>query len=580
MRFRFHVRYWMDNQLPSSGQIQPIESSVTSCRLEKLVPDTKYFVDIRIVSFDKKKISFPTQHKEFKTAKENVRFGKILKKLCEKVEIRNGMKVHFLPLTKSVSFDPVQRYVFGQPGNNEGTSHKTILILGASGSGKTSLINGMLNFVFGVSWKDPFRFQLDQTDSLLNVYDIHHYEGLNVEYSLTIVDTPGYGENEDKNREITKTIQTFFEGEGGEQQLDLVAFVMKSTQPKPTATDKFIYQSMVSIFGEDIKKNIKCMLTFADKKEDPPLLSNIADSGLPSNFRLGHLKFENSVFFCCNNKPELEETLYEEGGVLDLKIDCNYNNFLWSVAEKSFYTFFHSMDQMETKSISRTKKLLYERKRMESTVDGLESLIEIGLLKMEELMRIDQQIDKHNIGFSVPVAVPQKFAIPLGQYLTNCTQCNVTCHKSCGSESKKHDCDVMDHSKAIPERTCLVCNCMWDVHESQPFRWEYVRKAEMTTPRAIQRKYEEKMKYFCPVRLLIPEIKKDVEEIERVILNQFQAVAYYKKQLRRSESRTVLQLINMMINKEKKKKFDWWFGRMKSLKRIRLWCVLQSFVSI
>ena len=88
------------------------------------------------------------------------------------------------------------------------------------------------------------------------------------------------------------------------------------------------------------------------------------------------------------------------------------------------------------------------------------------------------------------------------------------------------------------------------------------------------------MKYFCPVRLLIPEIKKDVEEIERVILNQFQAVAYYKKQLRRSESRTALQLINMMINKEKKKKFDWWFGRMKSLKRIRLWCVLQSFVSI
>ena len=46
---------------------------------------------------------------------------------------------------------------------------------------------------------------------------------------MTIIDTPGYGENVEKNREITKLIRTFFEEKNGTQQLDLVGFVIKAT---------------------------------------------------------------------------------------------------------------------------------------------------------------------------------------------------------------------------------------------------------------------------------------------------------------------------------------------------------------
>ncbi|CAL8366392.1 unnamed protein product [Boreogadus saida] len=75
---------------------------------------------------------------------------------------------------------------------------------GASGAGKSTLVNGMINYILGVTWDDTFRFKLvdegtaksqahSQT-SEVTVYKLNHREGFQIDYSLTIVDTPGFGD--------------------------------------------------------------------------------------------------------------------------------------------------------------------------------------------------------------------------------------------------------------------------------------------------------------------------------------------------------------------------------------------------
>jgi predicted GTPase len=133
--------------------------------------------------------------------------------------------------------------------------HKTILVMGATGSGKTTLINGMINHIFNVQWEDTFRFQLiqeqtagrsqvDSQISRITVYDIHHAEGFRVPYSLTIVDTPGYGDTKglDRDQEITEMVQKFFEDKDGIQELDVIGFVAQASLPRLTPTQIYHFR--------------------------------------------------------------------------------------------------------------------------------------------------------------------------------------------------------------------------------------------------------------------------------------------------------------------------------------------------
>ena len=128
--------------------------------------------------------------------------------------------------------------------------------------------------------------------------------GFRLKRSLTIIDTPGYQEDSQKNQEITEKIRDFFVGKNyGIREVDAVGLVIKS--PSPSATEKFIYQSIVSIFGHKVKKNIKYLFTFGDQ-QDRPLLKNFSESDLiplpnMDNFsEIDHFKFVSSAFFCGN----------------------------------------------------------------------------------------------------------------------------------------------------------------------------------------------------------------------------------------------------------------------------------------
>ena len=186
--------------------------------------------------------SQPRQHEETVTSDENDReHGEIssrlpiqIRNLCTNTKTIEGMTLLKLPLKIESTFEGassiVKRFSFGEPDTWTSRKSKTILLIGETGSGKTTMINAMINYVLGIEWDDPFRFVLideqvtgeSQAHSQtlgVTAYDIHYTKGFRVPFSLTIVDTPGFGDTGGmgRDKEITSAVQAFFENSNGIQ---------------------------------------------------------------------------------------------------------------------------------------------------------------------------------------------------------------------------------------------------------------------------------------------------------------------------------------------------------------------------
>ena len=101
---------------------------------------------------------------------------------------------------------------------------------------------------------------------------------------MTIIDTPGYGDTSgiERDREITEQIREFVNSanKSGISGMHSIGFVANSSKPRLTQTDRYIYESILALFGKDIVNNIFMLLTFVDQKK-PQVLAALTEVGTP-----------------------------------------------------------------------------------------------------------------------------------------------------------------------------------------------------------------------------------------------------------------------------------------------------------
>ncbi|XP_072885981.1 uncharacterized protein [Hemitrygon akajei] len=311
---------------------------------------------------------------------------------------------------KEKIFDHTKHLVkcsFGKP--NTKHKMKTIMVLGATGSGKTTLINGMINYILGVKWEDDFRYKLideetgksqaESQTSSITAYELHHQEGFKIDYSLTVIDIPGFGDTRGISRDhlITEHIREFFTARRGIDQIDAVCFVVQASLARLAHTEKYIFDSILSVFGKDIAENIQILVTFADG-QCPPVLEALKVAEVPclkdKNGMPIHFKFNNSVVFAQRLEPgnAADKGTSDDSGEDD---DNNFDATFWKMGENSMKKFFRALSKMEAKCLSLTKEVLREREQLETIVEVLQIQIQAGLSKQEELRKTQQVLNQH-----------------------------------------------------------------------------------------------------------------------------------------------------------------------------------------
>lgn len=94
----------------------------------------------------------------------------------------------------------------------------------------------------------------------VTIYNIKTPDGTIIQ----IIDTPGFGDTGGikKDIEITQKIRkTFIEKLNS---ITCICFVAQSYNARLSANQKYIFNCILDLFGDDVKSNFICMLTFCD----------------------------------------------------------------------------------------------------------------------------------------------------------------------------------------------------------------------------------------------------------------------------------------------------------------------------
>ena len=490
---------------------------------------------------------------------------------CKKIQ-EGSPTVYELPTSPTFQSESIEKKDVAFSSSPAVTAQpKVLMLVGATGAGKTTLINGIANYIMGVEWKDDFRFKLinekqssDQTKSqtkVITAYTFHKEHGFPLPYSLTVVDTPGFGDTEglERDKKITAQIKEFFSSENGIDQLHAIGFVVQSSLARLTPAQRYIFDAILGMFGKDIAENIFPMTTFADG-EDPQVLDAIRKAEVPFE---QYFAFNNGALFSSKSKNKV------------------VNKAFWKMGVESYDNFFATLHTLEARSLQLTKEVLTERQHLEVCLEGLQPQIQAGLAERSKLEKTKLQLKQYettmraNKDYTVKATVVKQRMVPLegNLYTTTCTQCNYTCHLHCtiSDDSKKHWCASMTWYTLKKNTTCTVCpgKCSWTVHKNIPFRYEFYETEEIQTLQELYKEFKVAESSRNETATLIDNINKRITEIDDVIEQMLQQARYSLQRLQeialKPNPMTQAEYINLLIESEKRECKLGWEDRVKGL---------------
>ncbi|KAJ8273726.1 hypothetical protein GJAV_G00104820 [Gymnothorax javanicus] len=320
----------------------------------------------------------------------------------------------------------VKKCLFGQ--KNTVKKRRTIIMFGGASTGKSTLINMMVNYVLGVKWEDNIRFVIipdegktgSQTTAV-TAYEIHGLESLSVPFSLTVIDTPGFGDTDgpEKDKITVQNLYKLLKSFSGFDQIDAVCLVVKASQNRQSPSQKYIFDTILSLFGRNLEKNILTLITFSDWLPPSGALEALIQSGVP------FAKDENNepVHFLFNSHPlqkpaEIYEKMYERD---------------WDNGMENMSEFLQALNKMETQNMRMTKKVVKEHQSLEVYIQSLERLL-MDVQKTHEALEETQKTleelkedlkQKNNFEYEFDEAVMKR--IGLKKPVTVCTKCEKEC---------------------------------------------------------------------------------------------------------------------------------------------------------
>lgn len=364
------------------------------------------------------------------------------------------------------------------------------------------------------------------------------------------------------SKKITKKIEKKFQTEIN--QINAICFVAQSSNARLTPNQKYIFSSIMDLFGNDVAENFVAMLTFCDGNL-PQIVDALKEPGsifdrlIPKIKDPWYLKFNNSAIFSINKDK--------------------FNEMFWELGMESFKNFVKKLNTLSTKSLTLSKVVLSERNNLNLSVENLQIQLQNGLNKMTSVRDLFEKIDSAqkvingSKNFETITENDQivQENLPSGTYTTLCINCNFTCHKICGipDDRNKRGCDAMSRDY------CTQCKgkCHWSSHRNAPYILKIVKVKKKVTLEDLKKKYDDGNKNLTLSQRLMNGLLKEgkdilsncisIQETIKNIVNKISKIALNPNALDSEE------YIELLIQSEKQGKKTGWKKRIEGLEAMK-----------
>ncbi|XP_073700567.1 uncharacterized protein [Garra rufa] len=436
----------------------------------------------------------------------------------------------------------------------EGKPRKVILMIGETGSGKSTLINAMINYIMGVRWEHKIWLEVreiseHQATSQTKVVIVYEVYALNSPFTLTVIDTPGFGDTEgfNKDKNIAEALQQLFRSEDGIHQIHAVCIVLNATDTRLHERKRYILDEILSLFGKDIEKNILLLFTHQEKKNLPQKIHNF----IKDTFH----KYIKRDEYICFKFDNCQSECYKDEDREDYKAS-------WDRGIENFEQLFKYLDGINPKSLDMTEGVLRARKQLDASVSNLRDRIELAELKKQELEQTKAALDKFENyrekqnNFQYIVDEPYKDEVPINaswwhwsKEATRCTVCEENCHyPGCWWVKDLSWCSVMAKGE------CTVCSqgCHYTKHVKDSKKYVIKTRKVTKTYDDLKRKYD---KEFGEKKSMLIKLEEEIKQIEaekiRLVEECYQCLEKLMETALKSTSMSSFIHLDFMIEKVK-----------------------------
>ncbi|XP_038590081.1 uncharacterized protein LOC119914694 [Micropterus salmoides] len=442
-----------------------------------------------------------------------------------KVLINSGSPTHYQLTPKKENIGSLRRMTFGE--RNVNKINKTILLVGETGTGKSTLVNALVNYAMGVKWEDDVWFQIvedvedekrSQSESQtldVMVYQVFGFEGETLPYSLTIIDTPGYGDTRGTEHDVivSQRLLDWFRSEDGVHEMDAVGLVLKATENRLSDRLRYIFDSVVSLFGKDMEKNIVALITHSDGRKPKNVLKALGDAKM----KCARNEKNQPVYFLFNNC--LDEDRTEDTETLKNADE---------ITTRGMRQFTEFLKETAPQKLETTVHVLNERIRLAACIHNLQERFKFTELKQREIQQTQEALKKHeeemkrNEEFSVQVdeIYKDKEEIDGGgrwrlffyEGAVCCKVCEENCHyPGCTLAWYPKHCEVMKDGR------CTSCTRKCPVSDHVKEKWIYVDKTRKVqkTLQDVKEKYERGKTGCEETTSLLETLEKQMEKLQK-----------------------------------------------------------------